>query len=716
MFLRQKIRRLWIFLWSATALTGLPVLFWHSTEELYFRWIFFHAVIGLSAFLVGLAFLLRRYVTRNDRVSLGLLITAITLQSARILMPAIDILSLTFSIFTLLVITIREILGVPRGAKRALEYGYIALNTVTFLIFFMSLQMGRNPFAPFFYRSHGYFAVVAIFIAGMIGGLYWRSRRREVTFRPVVVGVFFLCLLFLLAGLASSYYKNHYWDDETDLSSSGVYSTFDAAPPAVGRTAGLPKHFVNESAGCRNCHVELTDQWLGSTHRYAVKNRFYQKVIREYIVEFGVEAARFCINCHDPATVLSGDLQNQYNLINGRMDNTEGVSCKACHIITRVDSQIGNGLIRVRAEKPYPGFENLANEANKEKYFRAILADPRAHIRAFSRKRFYKTSEYCISCHLVTVRGTGADQPPMQLHTLFEQWEKSPWKDELTCAECHLPTFQMDRHGYPFYDHRILGSNNALHLLAIDPSPKEMELIRELETMTNSYLKGTLSRGFYEEVYDPRTKQFTRNPAGRINTFMTGFVYGRGGLERYHRLQQYMGSGPIIGMNLTAEVTDGVLAVNILSRNERVGHNFPSGPIDVNEGWLELTVRDATGKTIYHSGYLDERHYLEPNAHYLGCREALDAAGRPVTQHQFWRIRRVIGARVFKAKGTLTDDYRIPLPTDAVPPVKIEAAWQYRRVKQQIADWLFDGNGTTFPVLELNRVEQTVTWTPAGGQ
>lgn len=704
------MRSAWVAAWLFCGLSGGFLLFWHSTAVTYFQFIMVHAAAGFIALLVSLFFLFGRYGFQQRNVLNTILITlALLTQFVRVAIPAFDIISLSFSLAVAALLVIREIRIAIKIGKRWLDFSYLIVFFLTMMLFIFVLQMGVNPFSPFFYRFHGYFSVLVIFCGGLTGAVYlWQRGSPFWKHRAVTAGQIAAGLIFLTAGLISSYYKNHVWGDETDLRRPDVYCTYTGVKPSGAKTAGLPKYFVNESAGCRSCHPEISDQWRGSTHRFAVKNLFYQKVVREYVDEFGVERARFCINCHDPATALFGDLDAQYNAADGRMDNDEGVSCKACHIITKVDGRIGNGLIQVRAETPYPGFDDLAEKRKARQYTMAIAADPRAHIRNFRRRPFYQQSEYCISCHLVTMEGEGPDRPPSQLHTLFEQWEKSPWKDQLTCVECHLPTIQMDSNGYPFYDHRIFGSNNALHLLAIDPTPEELELIREMEAMTDRYLRGSLAVDLYSHVYDPRTQAFGRNPAGHINPVMTGSVYGRG-RERFDRLQKYMGAGPMIGMTMTTAVSASELTIRLRSSNDRVGHNFPSGPIDVNEGWLALTVHDGNGRLLYRSGYLDERHYLEPNAHHLGCREVLDAEGRPVTHHQFWRIRKVIAPRVFKAKQVLEDEYRVAVPADAALPLKIEAAWRYRRIKQRIADWLFDGDGTTFPVFEINRIEKMVT-------
>ena len=41
----------------------------------------------------------------------------------------------------------------------------------------------------------------------------------------------------------------------------------------------------------------------------------------------------------------------------------------------------------------------------------------------------------------------------------------------------------------------------------------------------------------------------------------------------------------------------------------KVGHDFPTGPLDIIQSWVELHVFGPDGNEIYSSGTVDEDHF-----------------------------------------------------------------------------------------------------------
>ncbi len=46
--------------------------------------------------------------------------------------------------------------------------------------------------------------------------------------------------------------------------------------------------------------------------------------------------------------------------------------------------------------------------------------------------------------------------------------------------------------------------------------------------------------------------------------------------------------------------------LEVVVRTRKVGHFFPGGTVDAFDVWVELEVVDSNGKTILHSGFLDD--------------------------------------------------------------------------------------------------------------
>jgi hypothetical protein len=57
------------------------------------------------------------------------------------------------------------------------------------------------------------------------------------------------------------------------------------------------------------------------------------------------------------------------------------------------------------------------------------------------------------------------------------------------------------------------------------------------------------------------------------------------------------------------------VTVDVVVRNMGVGHTFPGGTNDSNEGWLEFTLKNEEGTALVMSGYIDENGHLDKMAH-----------------------------------------------------------------------------------------------------
>ena len=98
------------------------------------------------------------------------------------------------------------------------------------------------------------------------------------------------------------------------------------------------------------------------------------------------------------------------------------------------------------------------------------------------------------------------------------------------------------------------------------------------------------------------------------------------------------GAGPIIGIEL--EVPETVapgesIPLRVVLSSNKVGHDFPTGPLDIIQSWVEIEVTDNNGQVIYTSGRRDERNYLEPGT-FLFKVEPVDQYGNLIDRHNLW--------------------------------------------------------------------------------
>jgi hypothetical protein len=174
--------------------------------------------------------------------------------------------------------------------------------------------------------------------------------------------------------------------------------------------------------------------------------------------------------------------------------------------------------------------------------------------------------------------------------------------------------------------------------------------------------------------------------------------------------------------------------------SNKVGHDFPTGPLDIIQSWLEITVTDESGRTVWTSGKRDGRHFLQPGT-FLFKAEPVDQHGNLIDRHNLWEM---VGVRFRRAlfpgysdsvqfevpcsgalptepiraqTGGADESLEIPTPEVAAPAAageyRIDVALNYRKVDQFLLNYLFtETNTLTAPVTEIARTSLRVKVQP----
>ncbi|KAF0239613.1 MAG: hypothetical protein FD180_5222 [Planctomycetota bacterium] len=140
--------------------------------------------------------------------------------------------------------------------------------------------------------------------------------------------------------------------------------------------------------------------------------------------------------------------------------------------------------------------------------------------------------------------------------------------------------------------------------------------------------------------------------------------------------------------------------IHAVVRNRGVGHTFPGGTNDSNEGWLEVTVADAAGTTLFHSGAIRPDGYLEPSAHRYHAIIVTDK-GEAVHDRVPTVFRATVYARVIPPSSSDLARYRFRVP-EALPagPLRVEAHLRWRKFDQPYVDFVFAGKEKpTLPII-----------------
>ncbi len=403
---------------------------------------------------------------------------------------------------------------------------------------------------------------------------------------------------------------------------------------------------LSGSRGCGTggCHSDILEEWEPSAHRFSSADVAFQAVQRLMLEQEGAESTRYCAGCHDPVALLSGSKNvNVAGLTSVGAD--EGSSCVVCHSITQTDVR-GNADYTVTQPVRYIG-ERKEGRINKWVSDFLIRAYPKQHKESFARP-LLKTAEFCAACHKQFINEEVNQIGWVQLQNQYDNWRKSRWYHEgddrktITCRECHMPLVDAedpasgdaaDYNRAPddgkHRSHRFLASNQFMPVLMDLPGGK-----KQVE-LTEQWLRGEIE---VPEIADKWS------------------------------------SGPVIRLELRGpeRVAPGdPVDVQVILTNNKTGHSFPTGPLDIIRSWVELTVVDADGKQIYQTGVPDEKGKLTEGTLVFKA-EGIDRYGKDIDRHNLWEM---VGARFKRTLYPGTSDtgvYSFACPGLVTPAVKEE--------------------------------------------
>ncbi len=180
------------------------------------------------------------------------------------------------------------------------------------------------------------------------------------------------------------------------------------------------------------------------------------------------------------------------------------------------------------------------------------------------------------------------------------------------------------------------------------------------------------------------------------NAFVTGEM-GEGRHEK--RAIEYLQNAAKLEVNASdsAEPDENV-EVEVKITNVGAGHKIPTGVTEEREMWLELTVSDSEGKELYHSGALDSKGGIDPEATVYHTVFA-DTDGKPTVK--VWEAASIFSDNRIGPKESVIEKHSFIMPENASNPISTKAVLHYRSASQVHIDELF-GEGTyDVPVIDM---------------
>jgi hypothetical protein len=514
------------------------------------------------------------------------------------------------------------------------------------------------------------------------------------------------------AGLAALYSGTKYVN-EFPKDYSTIYGKDKPFAPSLARTStggAFDSRSLSgsDSCGTSACHKQIWEEWQPSAHRYAAMDPVFQGIQNVMAKQNGPESTRYCGGCHDPISLFSGTKNIFVENLTSLTGFKEGISCLACHAIQKTDIQ-GNANYTMTQPREYLwqwSGEGTAGAVARDFLIRTY---PSEHNRLS--KRMFKKPEYCAACHKQFIDAQVNRVGWVQLQNQYDNWAASHWNKKgdarktLECRECHMPLVKSsdpsagDSTDYNrtandgmHRSHRFLAANNFVpNLLKLPGAEQHTDL-------TNAWLAGK---------YDiPEVKEKWAN-------------------------------GEIVKVKL--DMPDSVspgekFKVKVMLASNKVGHDYPTGPLDMIQSWLEIRVTDESGREVFASGRRDAKGYLEPGT-FLFKAEPVDQYGNLIDRHNLWEMVGVRFRRSLFPGYSDTVEYAMSCPSGAAqadvksvgstkPPdlneydvkakaepgtYRVVAILKYRKIDQFLLNYVMgEDKKLTAPVVEIARAEANV--------
>jgi tetratricopeptide (TPR) repeat protein len=442
--------------------------------------------------------------------------------------------------------------------------------------------------------------------------------------------------------------------------------THDDIPDLKGfaaetRAQGFAPSYYLGAQTCQRCHADIVAQWATSAHRFAsFNNPFYRRSVEITRDKIGKKRSQFCGGCHDPAIMLAGNMEKEIDPLTP--ESQAGLTCLACHAIDAIHDKTGNGNYNIhdKTESPYV-FDLAKSGAARSLHDYVLKAKPTAHKQRML-KPFFRESEYCLSCHKVNLDVQVNDYRWLRGQNDYDAWHNSGFAgnnpgtwyeppETKSCQDCHMaqePVVRGDvsaKSGM-VKSHRFLGVNTALPHLRGD-----QDTIKRIES-------------------------FLRDGKLRIDLFA---LHREDGTLVYPLDKQL----PVLRPGE-------VVQVDVVVRNLAVGHTFPGGTNDSNEGWIDFAAA-AAGKEVFRSGALLANKHVDPAAHFYQA-VIVDRNGERIAQRNAADIYTPVYANVIRPSTSDIARYRFRVPTQLDgKSIELNAALLWRKFNRTFTEFVFEG-------------------------
>ncbi|HVP43635.1 MAG TPA: multiheme c-type cytochrome [Terriglobales bacterium] len=482
--------------------------------------------------------------------------------------------------------------------------------------------------------------------------------------------------LFAFCGLLATHFsreqRRQFWGQHI--------GTSDFQPSMVETETGRPipvEVLANsDSCGTSDCHAAIYQEWRSSAHRWSAEDEFFQEVRAVTTGVKGIRETEKCGACHDPVSMLSG--HKDPLLGRSAPGYREGDSCVVCHAIRKVDER-GIGSYVLGAPEPYL-YESAASGFGRWVNHFLLRAYPDQHNQDYD-LTLVRRPESCAACHK-EFDVLDEREGPVQVETQYDDWKRGKWNTDPDpsrrqyCQQCHMYLVTTAVHEADPYDLKTrLGRRHRNHAFAAG----------------NQYMPAAI--GVHDSgAHIRNVEQWLR------------------GEREVPEIANTWPRGPIVELQIEAPQAcraTSELAFKVRLTNRKVGHGFPTGPLNIARAWIEVVVGDASGHAIFHSGLLDDANHIEAGSYILKPL-AINSAGQMVMKPDLWHPLGPKFRPAILAQQSASYDFAFHVPVTVRGPLGVRARFRYAKANQFFMDVVYSGKHRRPPVTDLASAQTSI--------
>ncbi len=142
------------------------------------------------------------------------------------------------------------------------------------------------------------------------------------------------------------------------------------------------------------------------------------------------------------------------------------------------------------------------------------------------------------------------------------------------------------------------------------------------------------------------------------------------------------------------------IRIEVVVRNLNVGHTFPGGTNDSNQGWLEVSALDEEGNLLGISGAVEEDGRVDPNSHFYRA-VLVDHEGRRIFRRDAHNIHAPVYVRAIGPGTADVAHFEFRVPAElAGRSLTIHARLLWRKFDRQYTEFAFGANPDAFAMFD----------------